>query len=211
MVKKALLGLSVIAGFLVIAFVFDIPPDYVESRISSFEDCVVHGYEIRKTTPRVCVTSKGREFSELPGTFLRANDAIQVTEPQANAIVSSPITVLGLLNGDSFSDGVFAVRVISNDGEVLGEGIAQAHGDWSTSTKIAFRSEVEYRSSSTVSGLLQLYSPTGLFMEVSIPVVFSQANAEIVPQDELATTTEEVEVSIETEPEDTRELQEEGQ
>src|SRR5687768_13489706 len=55
---------------------------------------------------------------------------INVTEPQADAIVSSPLTVKGEARGPWYFEASFPVRLYDDVGTEIAVGVAQAQGEW---------------------------------------------------------------------------------
>jgi len=101
---------------------------------------------------------------------------ITVSAPVMNAVVTSPVMVAGSANGWYF-EAVFPVKVLDGDGIVLGSGLAQAHGDWATTSSVTFSAIISFTAPKYATGTIvfQKDNPSGLSendRSFSVPVYF---------------------------------------
>jgi len=73
-------------------------------------------------------------------------EVITVTVPTVGAVVSTPVVVSGEARGYWFFEGSFTVELIDLDGNLLGQGVATAQGDWMTEEMVPFTGEVTLTS-----------------------------------------------------------------
>ena len=75
------------------------------------------------------------------GTSLPAaqqyKDMVVVTSPLVGSAVSSPLVIEGLARGNWFFEASFPVSIVNWDGLIIGDGIAQAQGEWMTTEYVA--------------------------------------------------------------------------
>ncbi len=107
------------------------------------------------------------------------DDLIKVYQPKANSKIQSPLTVTGEARGNWFFEASFPVKVLDEQGNLLGTGIAQAKSDWMTENYVPFEATVEFQDSATEKGTLVLKkdNPSGLpenDNELRIPVRFEK-------------------------------------
>lgn len=91
-------------------------------------------------------------------------DLIQVDSPKANDLILSPVTITGKARGQWYFEASFPITILDETGKVLGQGIAEAQGDWMTSEFVPFIAKVVFTKSLTKSGtiLLEKDNPSGL-------------------------------------------------
>ena len=103
---------------------------------------------------------------------------LAVTSPQANAVIHSPVTVVGTVTGGGwFFEASFPVKVLDADGAVLGSGIAQAQADWMSTSSVPFTAIITFVAPRSAAGIVVLSkdNPSGLAKNaasLSIPVRF---------------------------------------
>lgn len=77
-------------------------------------------------------------------TTVPTGDLIHVTSPLPGATTTSPITITGEARGMWFFEGSFPVSVVDWDGKIIGQGIAEAQGEWMTENFVPFTAIVQY-------------------------------------------------------------------
>jgi hypothetical protein len=113
-----------------------------------------------------------------------AEGKVTVSSPQANQIITSPVSITGQAPGTWFSEGSLPLKVVSKDGKtVLGTGVAQAQGEWMTTSLVPFQGTVVFKNNIQASeGLVVVQKdlPSGepaRAEQVTVPVKFSTAAA----------------------------------
>jgi hypothetical protein len=105
-------------------------------------------------------------------------NTVVVSAPYINAKVSSPLTISGTARGWYF-EASFPVEIRNASGTIIGQGPAQAQGDWMTSDFVPFVATISFPaqpkgSSGTI--ILRKDNPSGLpenDQSLSIPVTFN--------------------------------------
>ncbi len=94
---------------------------------------------------------------------------IRLTNPQPNAVVTSPLIVEGQARGTWFFEATFPVVLTDWDGLIIAQGYAQARppagGDWMTEDFVPFHGEITFEKPSySEKGrlILQRANPSGL-------------------------------------------------
>lgn len=108
---------------------------------------------------------------------------IRVTNPRADQVVQSPLTVMGEARGYWFFEASFPVKLLDKDGNLLALGVTQAKSDWMTEDFVPFEVTLIFvaplaRESGTL--VLMRDNPSGLpenDESFSIPVVLEKASA----------------------------------
>ncbi len=111
-------------------------------------------------------------------------DLIQVENPGANEVITSPLFIRGKARGFWFFEASFPIKLYDDKGRLLATGIAQAQSDWMTDDFVLFSAELEFKSPDTEKGTLVLEkdNPSGLpenADELRMPVVFARAARKI--------------------------------
>lgn len=147
------------------------------SSSSNFSACAQAGDPSLESYPRQCPTSDGRSFTEAientPGVAAR----IYVDYPQPNAVVTSPLRVLGAARGPWYFEASFPVKLLDASDEALVIQPAQAHGEWLTTDFVPFSVTLTFTLPTTTTGTLVLEkdNPSGLpehAAELRFPVRF---------------------------------------
>ena len=104
---------------------------------------------------------------------------IQVTMPQPQATVKSPLHIEGQARGNWYFEASFPLRIVDGNGKTLGSGIAQAQGEWMTTEFVPFVVDLTFTAPITPTGtlILEKDNPSGLpenSHEIRIPVKFDQ-------------------------------------
>ncbi len=117
------------------------------------------------------------EVSGTAGNEVQAS--VVVDAPEAQAVISSPVTITGKARGNWFFEAVFPVQIIDGNGKVLGSGQAHATGDWMTTEYVPFSAQVSFSGAETRNGFLLFKkdNPSGLpenDATIAVPVSFSK-------------------------------------
>lgn len=110
---------------------------------------------------------------------------IKITSPQANSVISFPLTITGEAKGPWYFEASFTVRLVDSDGTVLAETYAQALDDWMQEGFVAFEAKIEDADPNTSNGKLvfEKVNMSGLpenDFSVEVPVKFGVAIPEEV-------------------------------
>ena len=105
------------------------------------------------------------------------NSNINVSSPQPNSVVSSPLIVTGEARGTWYFEASFPVKLYDANNSLLAQAPAQALSDWMTTDFVSFSVTLTFPTPSTQTGTLVLEkdNPSGLPQNddsVSIPVSF---------------------------------------
>lgn len=94
-------------------------------------------------------------------------DLIQLESPRPGQTVRSPLVLRGQARGTWFFEASFPVTIVDWDGRIIGQGIAQAQGDWMTEEFVPFEATLTFTAdpqaySTRGSLILQKDNPSGL-------------------------------------------------
>ena len=112
------------------------------------------------------------------------DDLIIIDTPELNeVVVSSPLTISGQAKGTYFYEGSFPIMILDEKGQVIGDGVALAEGDWATESFVPFTAAIPFalpRGDAEQKGtiVLQNDNPSGLpenSVRRSIPIIFGVA------------------------------------
>ena len=104
----------------------------------------------------VALTPEGQSDSSPPSAD------IHVSEPDANTVVSSPLTVRGEARGTWYFEASFPVRLLDSSGNELAVAPAQAQDDWMTIDFVPFEVTLTYTTTSATGSLvLEKDNPSG--------------------------------------------------
>lgn len=126
------------------------------------------------------------EFSACPiGTSSAAttlDDLIRVNLPLQNAKITSPLMITGEARGSWFFEASFPVTLVDWDGLIIGQGVAQAKGDWMTADFVPFEARITFdkppyvgEQSKRGAIILRNDNPSGqasTSKSIEIPIVF---------------------------------------
>ncbi len=107
--------------------------------------------------------------------------AIAVDSPLPNTVVAeSPLSIYGQARGTWYFEGDFPVKLVDDNGFLLGSSTAQATADWMTKELVPFSVKLAFALPSTSKGRLILSkdNPSGKganAAELSVPVRFAEA------------------------------------
>lgn len=156
-----LLGGVLIIAIGAAAFIFLTPqasaPQIPEP--TSFEECVAQGNPVMESYPRQCRTESGKHFSEDIGNANEKQDLIVTSTPRPGDTVASPLVVSGQARGNWYFEASFPIAVEDAQGNIIGEGYAEAQGEWMTTDFVPFTSiEISFPPQEPgSSGMLVLY------------------------------------------------------
>ncbi|MEK7480387.1 MAG: Gmad2 immunoglobulin-like domain-containing protein [Patescibacteria group bacterium] len=107
------------------------------------------------------------------GPFI--SEMVKITSPLAGATVGNTFTVKGEARGQWYFEASFPVQVKDKDNNTVGQGIAQAQGEWMTTEFVPFTANVIVTNYSGPATLVLLKdNPSGLPENddaVSIPII----------------------------------------
>ncbi len=92
-------------------------------------------------------------------------DLVILNNPKAGEYISSPVKIEGMARGNWFFEASFPVVIVDWDGLIIGEGIAQAQGEWMTSEYVPFKAEVVFTKPNVKNNgsiILRKDNPSGL-------------------------------------------------
>ncbi len=72
------------------------------------------------------------------------DERIEVEFPQANDTISNPVIITGKARGGWFFEATFPIDIVNWNGLIVGEGFAQAQGEWMTEEFVPFEATVSY-------------------------------------------------------------------
>lgn len=83
-------------------------------------------------------------------------DLIVLDNPKGNDQIKSPLTLSGKARGYWYFEASFPIEIQDRAGTVLGQGIAQAQGEWMTEEFVPFIASVSFSPPSTKTGFIVL-------------------------------------------------------
>lgn len=154
---------------------------------TNFAECATR-YMVLESHPRQCITPSGLSFTEedLDTSVDAENsniagipDLITVSSPTIGASISSPLVATGSARGNWYFEASFPIEVRNAANVVIGQGIAQAQGDWMTTNFVPFVSAPitfpAQPAGSTGFVVLKKDNPSGdpaMDQSVVVPVTF---------------------------------------
>ncbi len=128
------------------------------------------------------------QTQDVPPTPTKADDVppvhpmIRVTTPGSNDTVNTPVTVTGEARGNWFFEASFPIKVVDQEGNILGTGFATTTEDWMTEEFVSFTGEVTFDANGKEKGriIFMKDNPSGLPENddsFELPVKFSDADA----------------------------------
>lgn len=93
------------------------------------------------------------------------DDLIEVSLPIKDSEISSPVKVIGKARGNWYFEASFPIFIVDWDGKIIGQGIAQAQGDWMTTEYVPFTAEITFEKptyKNTGAIILKKDNPSGL-------------------------------------------------
>jgi hypothetical protein len=113
-----------------------------------------------------------------PGAFVSPNGHLVIYEPNQTEVISSPVTIMGHVTGGGwFFEATFPVKIIDADGTILGQGPAQARGEWTSTGTVPFAATIPFTAPHSATGMIVFSkdNPSGLPQNnesFSVPVRF---------------------------------------
>lgn len=127
----------------------------------------------------------GRTGPNCEFTLCPKEDLIQIENPRANEIISSPLVIKGKAQGVWFFEASFPVVLTDWDGRIIAQSHATAQSDWMTEDFVAFEATLEFEKPAAIKGvvnrgalILKKDNPSGLAEHddaLEIPVFFDSA------------------------------------
>src|SRR3990167_3722289 len=71
-------------------------------------------------------------------------DLIEITSPQPNEEITSPLVVRGQARGNWYFEATFPIVLVDWDGRIIAESFAQAQGEWMTENFVPFRGVIDF-------------------------------------------------------------------
>jgi hypothetical protein len=179
--KKILL---IIVGIIIVifaaVFIVNRPDTAPVKQITSFEECVAAGNPVMESYPEQCRTEDGELFVRNVGNEVEKMDLIQITSPRPGETVSSPLIITGKARGNWYFEASFPITVVDWNGLIIGQGHAEAQGEWMTTEFVPFKATVTFNVPTSTpyrrgSLILQKDNPSGLSQNddaLEIPVLF---------------------------------------
>ena len=84
----------------------------------------------------------------------KASGPVVVTSPKSGAVVASPLIIKGKARGNWYFEASFPVILQDASGEILGQTVAQAQGEWMTSDYVPFTATLSFTQPATPGGML---------------------------------------------------------
>ena len=130
----------------------------------------------QKQPPADTLETSSRTSAEGEGKDSMDN-LIRVEQPLPNQEVASPLTVKGQARGYWFFEASFPVALLTQNGQSLASGIAEARGEWMTEDFVPFQLTLEFDAPAEEKGYLRFEkaNPSGLpenDMAYRLPVIF---------------------------------------
>lgn len=106
---------------------------------------------------------------------------VNLTSPEPNAIISSPVTISGEAKGSWYFEGTFPVSIVDSDNNELASGAATAIGEWTTDKFVPFTATLIFKPTTKTNGfiILKKDNPSGLPQNdasVRVPIRFADAS-----------------------------------
>lgn len=147
-----------------------------QATVSSYDECVAAGFTVKESYPPICVAGD-KSFTQDIGNELEKTDLITIDAPRPNAVITSPLTIMGQARGTWFFEGSFPVKLYDENGTLLATGVATSKESWMTEDFITFNAELNFAKPDTKKGKLVLEkdNPSGKFSlddSLIVPIVF---------------------------------------
>ena len=155
---------------------------------------------VDNTTPRVDITPSTNntgsqnkpqtkpdetpDATQNPPSAPQGDADIQLDTPGINDAINSPVVIKGEARGSWFFEASFPIEITDSTGKVLGQGTAQAQGDWMTNDFVPFTATITYQEPLTdPKGFIVFKkdNPSGLpenDKSIKIPITFDFSDRE---------------------------------
>jgi hypothetical protein len=142
--KKILYStIAIIPIIVILAFTLPSKTAKTPVVVTNFAECAALGNPVMESYPRQC-RAGDKTFAEDVGNIIAKMELIRLETPQPGAMVSSPLTIKGEARGSWFFEASFPVVITNWDGLIIGEGVAQAQGDWMTTDFVPFTASLTF-------------------------------------------------------------------
>jgi putative hemolysin len=133
----------------------------------------------------MCVFGNGDECEEWALFRGECQPGIKVVSPIKDEQLISPVVITGTARGVWFFEGVFPVKLVDENDNILAEGLAKAGSEWTTNDYVPFSAELAFGASVTAKGYLIIKNdnPSGLpenDVTLKIPVILPTGETEKV-------------------------------
>lgn len=156
-----------------------------EPEPTTFAECAAR-YPVMESYPRQCKTPSGQSFTEEivqqptpPVITPGLPDLITISSPTTGSKITSPLVATGSARGTWYFEASFPIEVRDAAGNVIGQGHAEAQGDWMTEDFVPFKSVAitftAQPAGSTGTVVFKNDNPSGdpaRDKSVSVPVTF---------------------------------------
>ena len=178
--KKLIIIVSIIVVLIVAAaavfFLFPNPLTAKKpSELMSFEDCQQAGYLVVDTKPRECHTKTGQVFIEVyNGALLQ--QTITTTDPQPNALVTTPFKVSGKAAAGWYFNNLLSIRLEDDNGKVIATKPVKGLSDTKQTTgMVDFVAAIDFKTADVTS------QKGKLFIEKTNPAYSGDQGPLIIP------------------------------
>ena len=133
-----------------------------DQNITNFDECAAAGNLVMESWPRQC-RAGDETFVEDIGNEFEKLDLIRINNPRPGQAISSPLLIEGEARGYWFFEGDFSVRLLDENGKLIGEGVLSAQSQWMTEEFVPFEGKLIF-TTPFQRGLLILEknNPSGL-------------------------------------------------
>ena len=96
--------------------------------------------------------------------FAESTNGLKILSPVEGEVVSSPLVIKGTARGTWYFEGVFGVKLLDENYNVIGETYVSATEDWMTEDWVPFEGRLEFSTPEFGSGflILEKANPSGL-------------------------------------------------
>lgn len=141
------------------------PAPAEQAQITNFDECVAAGNPVMKSYPAKCAA--GDQVFTQGIASVDVSDSVRVSNIKEGNVISSPVTVKGEARGTWYFEASFPITVTDADGKVIGEGHAQAIGDWMTTEFVPFSGTITFNAASSTTSdrgylIIRKDNPSGL-------------------------------------------------
>lgn len=139
-----------------------------ELTVTNFTECEAAGYPVMESYPRQC---QGKDMVYVEEIAIdnkeeeTHKDLIVLDNIHAGSYIESPVTITGKARGNWFFEASFPISIVNWDGLIIGQGVAQAKGEWMTEEFVPFEAKITfdkatYKNNGSI--ILQKDNPSGL-------------------------------------------------
>ena len=117
-----------------------------------------------------------------PGATEENAEKIILDTPLPNTTVNNPLLITGKARGSWFFEASFPIYLVDAHGNMLGQGVAQAQGNWMTTDFVPFTATITFTANPQIVGdtatlVLQKDNPSGLHENdeaLRVPVIIGE-------------------------------------